>query len=193
MHRVPAHVVNLLLAVAATTLTACASAPPGSGPGSVAAQPVGGSGGASRGIGIEVTTRNEGAQSTFAADPAAVFAALEGAYVTLQIPLSKREPAALILGNDGLKMRRQLGKIELRRAFDCGGTSGMPNSETYTITAGIVSSVVADPSRGSVVTTVVDASASNPNYPGSGVRCSSTGTIEDAIAKQIRTSLNGRP
>lgn len=184
---------NVVLgACAALAITACASAPPGGASTAVASSPVGGTGGASRGVGIEITTRNEGAQSTFAADPAAVFAALEASYVALSIPLSKRDDAARMLGNDGIKMRRQLGKIELRRAFDCGGTSGMPNSETYTITAGITTTVLADPTKGSVITTLIDASAENPNYPGSGVRCSSTGTIEEAIAKEIRTRLNSR-
>jgi hypothetical protein len=175
--------------------TACAtSSTPGGASTAVAASPIGGTGGASRGVGIEITARNEGASTSFAgADPAAVYAALEAAYVTLQIPLSRKEDATRTLGNDGLKMRRQLGKIELRRAFDCGGTSGMPDSETYTITAGITSSVTADPARGTVVTTMIDASAENPNYPGSGVRCSSAGTIEEAIAKEIRKTLSGRP
>lgn len=192
MHQSVIRLSNVVVgAGVALALTACASAPPG-GPGTVAAQPVGGSGGASRGVGLEVTARNDGAQTAFAADPAAVFAALEASYVALAIPLSKRDEAARMLGNDGLKMRRQLGKIELRRAFDCGGTSGMPNSETYTITAGITTTVAADPAKGSVITTVIDASAENPNYPGSGVRCSSSGTLEEAIAKEIRTRLNSR-
>ena len=84
---------------------------------------------------------------------------------------------------------RQLGKIELRRAFDCGGTPGMPNSETYQITATIISSVKAEGNNGAVLTTVIDASAENPSYPASGVRCSSAGTIETAIAKEVRERL----
>ena len=177
----------------AQSLAACAAAPPGGVAPTVAALPVGGSGGASRGVGLEVTTRNDGSQAVFAADPAAVFAALEASYIALAIPLSKRDDSARMLGNDGIRMRRQLGRIELRRAFDCGGTSGMPNSETYTIIAGITTSVAADPEKGSVITTVIDASAENPNYPGSGVRCSSTGTLEEAIVKEIRARLNSRP
>ena len=121
-----------------------------------------------------------------------VFEALEAAFSALQIPLSRREPDRFRLGTDGLKMRRKLGALELRRLFDCGGTSGMPNSETYTITASIISAVTASGDGGSVVTTVIDASAENPSYPGSGVRCSSSGSLEDAIAKELRTRLNAR-
>jgi hypothetical protein len=184
--------VFLLAALTATTLAGCASAPPGGAPTKVSSAPIGG-GGSTRGVGLEMTVRNDGAQTSFAADPAAVFAALEASYIALSIPLSKRDDAARMIGNDGLKMRRQLGKIELRRAFDCGSSSGMPNSETYTITAGISTTVTSEGTNQSVITTVIDAQGENPNYPGSGVRCSSAGTIEDAIAKEIRTRLNSRP
>ncbi len=182
----------LLSAAALVTLTACASAPPGGASTRVSSAPIGG-GGSTRGVGLEMTVRNDGAQSSFAADPSAVFAALEASYIALAIPLSKRDDAARMIGNDGLKIRRQLGKIELRRAFDCGSSGGIPNSETYTITLGISTTVVAEASKGSVITTVIDASGENPNYPGSGVRCSSAGSIEEAIAKEIRTRLNSRP
>jgi hypothetical protein len=169
---------------------ACSSAP---GPATtMSAPPVVATGG-NRGVGLEVNVRNEGQQVTFAAEPDAVFTALEATFASLEIPLSRRQPEVRTLGNDGLKMRRKFGKLELRRVFDCGGTAGMPNSETYNLTAGIVSSVAADSRSGSVVTTVVDASAENPSYPGSVVRCSSNGVLEDAITNDLRARLNQRP
>lgn len=158
----------------------------------VAALPTGASGGSQRGVGLEVSTRVEGQQASLAADAGAVFSALEASYEMLQISLSRRDPQARVIGNDGLKMRRELGKLQLRKAFDCGGTSGMPNSETYTITASIISSVSAQGDNAAVLTTVIDASAENPNFPGSGVRCSSTGVIESAIEKEVRARLNSR-
>jgi hypothetical protein len=107
----------------------------------------------------------------------------------MQIPLTKRTPETFTLGNEGLKMRRQLGRIELRRAFDCGGTAGMPNSETYAITASIETSVVRESEFRVLLNTWVDASAENPSYPGSGVRCSSTGALEAAIAKAVQAHI----
>ena len=179
-------------ALGAAFLTGCASGGAGLGSGGAPAVSTVGAGGSTRGIGLEMTVRNTGQQFTVAAAPDAVFDALEASYAALQIPLSRREPTTRLLGNDGLKMRRALGKIELRRAFDCGGTSGMPNAETYTITATIISNVVADGQQGAVVNTVIDASAENPSYPGSGVRCSTTGSFEEAIAKEVRARLNAR-
>jgi hypothetical protein len=174
--------------------TGCASGGAGMGAGGPpSAIAVGASGGSQRGVGIEMTVRNDGQQFTVAAAPDAVFDALEASYAALQIPLSRREPTTRLLGNDGLKMRRALGKIELRRAFDCGGTSGMPNAETYMLTVTIISNVMGDDAQqGATVKTVIDASAENPNYPGSGVRCSSTGSFEEAIAKEVRARLNAR-
>ncbi len=184
---------QMACALGVALVAGCASGGAGMGAGGTpAAIAVGASGGSQRGVGLEMTVRNDGQQFTVAAAPDAVFDALEASYAALQIPLSRREPTTRLLGNDGLKMRRQLGKIELRRAFDCGGTSGMPNAETYTLTATIISNVTADGQSGATVSTVIDASAENPNFPGSGVRCSSTGTFEEAIAKEVRARLNAR-
>lgn len=194
MRRMTTRFVTVLGAVPLLSLTpGCASAPaPGAPPPSVAAMPVGGSGGSRRGVGLEVTARNDGTELALAASPSEVMQALQATYASLQIPLTRLEPAAGILGNEGMKMRRELGKLPLRRLFDCGGTPGMPNSETYTITASIVSSVAASGPQGSVVTTVIEASGENPNYPGSGVRCSSSGSLEEAMAKDLRARLNQR-
>jgi hypothetical protein len=183
--------VSLLSAMAILTLAGCASAPPGGASTRVSTQPIGDRG-SRRGVGLELTVRNDGNETRFAADPAAVFAALEASYVALSIPLSTRDDATRMIGNVGLKIRRQIGKIETRRAFDCGSSGGMPNSETYTITLGINSTVTADASIGSVITTVIDANGENPSFPGV-VRCSSAGVLEEAIAKEVRTRLNSRP
>jgi hypothetical protein len=183
---------DLTSATAMCALCSCASTPAGVGAAPPTVIPVGASGSA-RGVGLEVAARNDGTVITVAADADAVFAALDAAYSRLSISLSKRVPEQRMLGNDGLKMRRVLGKLEMRRAFDCGGSAGMPNSETYWITAGIVSSVVSTQPGTSVVTTVVDASAENPSYPGSGVRCNSTGLFENTIEKEMRAVLNSRP
>jgi hypothetical protein len=170
------------------TVTACGTAP--ALPGTPTRVLPTGSTGQQRGV-LEMTVRNDGQAVTLPAPAADVYAALEGAYADLQIPLTRKDAAARVLGNDGLKMRRQLGKIELRKAFDCGGTAGMPNSETYQIFATIVSSVEGDGGN-TVLTTVIDASGENPSYPGSGVRCSSSGSIEAAIIKEVRARLNSR-
>lgn len=183
---------RLSLPIAASLLVgACASSAPV--PGSVTRSlPMGTRGSSQGGVGLEVTARNDGQTVNLAASPAAVYEALVASYAAIGIPLTRQDPAGMVIGNDGIKLRRQLGKIEMRKAFDCGGTPGMPNSETYQITATIISSVRPDASSGASVTTVIDASASNPSYPASGVRCGSAGAIESAIVKEVRERLNSR-
>jgi hypothetical protein len=178
---------TIVAALAVTTLTGCASTP---APGTPARVLATGSAGARAGV-LEMNVRNDGQAQPFAAPPADVYTALESSYAALRIPLTKVDGAGRSLGNDGLKMRRQLGTIEMRKAFDCGGTAGMPNAETYEILASIVSSVQEDGAN-SVLTTVAEASAQNPSYPGSGVRCSSAGAIESAIVRHVRARLNSR-
>jgi hypothetical protein len=182
--------VVMLAAVAA--LSGCAS---GKAP-DVAAAPVTGvpmgTGGGSRGFGLEVTKRTDGVEASFAAAPAAVFAALEAVFAGLELPLTVRDPAKGTLGNEGYKFRRKLADLPSRRLFDCGGTSGMPNAETYTIKMSVVANVNDAGNGMSRLLTVVQASAENPNYPGSGVSCSSSGALEDRIAADLRKRLNSR-
>lgn len=179
---------TLVALFVAVILNACSTGP--ATPGTPSRVIPTGSAGQQRGV-LEMSVRNDGQTVSLPAPAADVFAALQGAYGELQIPLTRQDPAAFVLGNEGLKMRRKLGLFEMRKAFDCGGTSGMPNAETYQILASIVSSVQGAGGN-AVLTTVIDASAENPSYPGSGVRCSSSGTIEAAIVKSVRARLNSR-
>lgn len=151
-----------------------------------------GTGGGRRGFGLEVTKRADGVEASFGASVDKVFAALEAVFADTQIPLTMRDPAKGNIGNEGYKFRRKLADMPSRKLFDCGGTSGMPNSETYTITMSVIANV-ADAGNGSTkLTTIVQASAENPNYPGSGVACSSTGVLEDRLASGVRNRLGAR-
>lgn len=152
----------------------------------------GAAGGSARGVGLEVSARVDGVETPLDAAPAAVFAALLDVYADLQIPLTRRDVVTYTLENAGMTIRRQLGKLEARRLFDCGGTSGMPNAETYTITASVQSSVTVKAGAGVTLVSVVQASAVNPNFPGSGVRCGSSGTLEETIAKRVKEHLDKR-
>jgi hypothetical protein len=177
-------------AIAIGMLSGCAGATAGPG-GITRSMPTGSMGAARPGVGLEVTARNDGQSQSLAASPADVYAAVLGAYTDLKIPLTREDASARVLGNDGIKLRRQLGRIEMRKAFECGGTSGMPNAETYQILASIVTTVEGE-GENAVMTTVITATGENPSYPGSGVRCTTTGAIESAIVREVRIRLNSR-
>jgi hypothetical protein len=188
-----APITGLVALAAASLLTACqaAKAP------DVAAAPVSsvpmGTGGGTRGFGLEVTKRTDGVETTVAASRAAVFTALEAVFAGLPLPLTVRDAAAGTIGNEGYKFRRKLGDMPSRKLLDCGGSSGMPNAETYTIKMSVLTNVTDAGTGSTTLTTVVVASAENPNYPGSGVSCSSTGALEARIAGDLRTRLNATP
>lgn len=178
---------SVLLAL--TALSACAAGKtPDVAPAPVTGRALGSAGGR-RGFGLEVTKRADGVEATYTASVSAVFTALEAAFTATEIPLTLRDPARGSIGNEGYKFRRKLADLPSRRLFDCGGTSGMPNAETYTITMSVLSNV-SDAGGGTVkLVTVVQASAENPNYPGSGVACASTGVLEDRLAAAVRNRL----
>ncbi len=174
---------------ALTALTACsAGKAPEVAPAPVIGVPMG-TGGGTRGLGLEVTKRADGVETSYTASVSAVFAALEAAFADSQIPLTLRDPAKGNLGNEGYKFRRKLADMPSRRLFDCGGSSGMPNAETYTIKMSVLSNISDAGGGAAKLTTVVQASAENPNYPGSGVACSSTGMLEDRLAAAVRNRL----
>ncbi|MBL0937341.1 MAG: hypothetical protein IBJ03_00490 [Gemmatimonadaceae bacterium] len=172
-------------------LGGCAAAP-AAGVGAAPTTSVATGGSGARGVGVEVTKRADGIEEKLAATPAQVFAALDAVYPILQVPMSVRDPAKWVIGNEGLKFRRKLGDLTARRILDCGGTSGMPNADTYSLRMSILSSVAAVEGGQSRLTTVIQATAENPNFPGSGVSCSSTGVLEDRIAADVKIYLNAR-
>ena len=149
-----------------------------------------GTGGGTRGLGLEVTKRTDGVVVTVAAPTSRVFMALEEVLAGIGLPLTVRDPAKGVIGNEGYKFRRKLTDMPSRKLFDCGGSSGMPNAETYTIKMSVLASVNDAGGGMSRVTTVVQASAENPNYPASGVSCSSSGALEDRIAADLKRRLN---
>ncbi len=175
--------------LSSVVLGACGAAPAaGVAPAPTTSVATGTSG--ARGVGLEISKRADGINAQLAASPARVFAALDAVYPKLEIPLSVRDPAKGVIGNEGLKFRRKLGDLTARRILDCGGTSGMPNADTYSLRMSIVSSVTAVEGGQSLLTTVIQATAENPNFPGSGVSCSSTGVLEDRIAADVKVQLN---
>jgi hypothetical protein len=180
---------GLVALIAASLLTACQA---GKAP-DVAAAPVSSVPMGTRGFGLEVTKRTDGVETTVAASRAAVFTALEAVFAGLPLPLTIRDAAAGTIGNEGYKFRRKLGDMPSRTLFDCGGTSGMPNAETYTIKMSVLTNVAEAGTGSTKLTTVVVASAENPSYPGSGVSCSSTGALEARIVGDLRTRLNATP
>ena len=121
--------------------------------------------------------------------PDKAFAALGAAYAALGIPISKRDTAARRMGNEALRARRKVGDLLMIKVVDCGGDSGMPNAETYTVTLSVFSQVTPNDAGGSLLETVIEGAAKNPlTNAANAVRCSSVGGLE----ARIQTLVTGK-
>jgi hypothetical protein len=173
------------LLVALPLLGACASGSvtPGS---DMAVRTSAVSGLASNGMAVSTVSSESAVAVDIGAAPAAVFDALPAVYDMLAVPRSKVDREAKLMGAEGLKARRVLGSRQLRSLFDCGGTPGMPNAETYDLYITIMSRVSAK-GTGSTVYTSVTATATPSQFGGgAAVNCSSNGVIEDELSKALR-------
>jgi hypothetical protein len=98
---------------------------------------------------------------------------------------------AKLLGAEGLKARRVLGSRQLRLLFDCGGTPGMPNAETYDLYITVMSRVSAKGANSSVYTAVSATATPSQFGGGASVNCSSNGVIEEELSKALKARFGG--
>lgn len=180
---------------ALVTLGACASssaATPGAAPVAQTAQVNIAGTGTSSALGA-VVSGNLGQANAVEAAPDAVYAALVDAYQQLGIPMSYKDDARRRAGNVGLKARRQVGKIAMRFAVDCGEDIAGPKADTYEVTLSIESSVIAGETAGtSTLATVVNGSGRPVSVSGADVNCSSKGEIERSLQKAVKAKLGLR-
>jgi hypothetical protein len=117
-----------------------------------------------------------------------VWRVLPAVYDSLGIPITLRDGAKRVIGNDGLNIRRRLGTTPLQRYLDCGNTQGAPSADTYEIHMTMQSVVSAGDGGGSKLSTVIEAMGKPVAFSGEFVRCGTTGALE----KRIAESVNGR-
>lgn len=172
-----------------TVLAACASGGAGN-PGADMAMRTTTIGGVGSAMAMNLIARESAVNVEIGAAPADVFDALAAAYDALSVPRSRVEREQKLLGAEGLKARRVLGSRQLRALFDCGGTPGMPNAETYDLQITMLSQVSAR-GTGSVVSTIVSATATSASFNGAPVNCSSNGVLEEELSKLLRARFGG--
>ena len=115
-----------------------------------------------------------------------VWGALRTAYDSLGIPLTRLDEANHVLGNEGMKVRRRLGKTSLTRLLDCGSAQAGPNAETYEVHISVLSLVTQNGTDQTQSMTKVEASARPVSFAGDFVRCTSTGQLERSLESMVR-------
>lgn len=169
-----------------------------------------GSGGSSGGSSAPSTTRVMGGSSTGGVGTSAaimmnasatasvtkvafpldlVWRALPSAYDSLKIPLTVIDPKDHHLGNEGLKIRQRLGAVALSKYIDCGQAQIGPSADSYDVYLSVTTTVTASSGAETQIATIVDAAAKPLTYAQDYSRCSSKGTIENAIAAIVAVRL----
>ena len=186
MRSVPA---ILLLATAA----ACSSAPGGADPAPVPSTApivqteriVTSSGGGGVTVATVNLDNNIRLLSTGTVDQ--VWSVLPSIYEDLGIPLSVKDDARKVIGNEGWRTRRSIGRVPMQRYLDCGRSGTIENAETYQIHMTIVTTVSPNREGGSVVGTIISAVGRNPLTSSTqDVRCASKGDLEVRIRDMVQ-------
>ena len=115
-----------------------------------------------------------------------VWSSLKTAYDSLGIPLTKIDETNHVLGNEGMKVRRRLGKAALTRLLDCGSAQAGPNAETYEVHISVLTLLTPSGTDQTQSTTKVEASARPVSFAGDFVRCTSTGQLERSLESMLR-------
>lgn len=175
----------LLLVVA---LTACASAatPP---------RPAGSDGTVSVGSGaggrttLSTSAAPIAGVATIQAPIEKIWLALPAVFDSLAIPRTTFDPASHTIGNVGMQIRRQLGKVRLSRYIDCGSPQSRPSADFYDVNLSVVTQLQPEATGDTRISTTVDAMAKPVAFSGEYVRCASTGDIESKIRSLLDAEL----
>jgi hypothetical protein len=128
--------------------------------------------------------------SVLAAPANKVWTELPGVYGSLSIPLSTVEPSNRLLGNRGLKLRRELGGVKLSRYIDCGEAQGWPSADSYDVNLSVITQLQAIDSANTRVITTVDAVARPVLFVGEYNHCETRGQIESRISSMLEDAVN---
>lgn len=148
----------------------------------------------------EVTTRVETPEGTvnlrsMRSDPTAEFSidappdqvwrALAVVYDELDVHVTTLDMGNRRIGIENTRMRRRLGGVRLSKYLSCGERLGQPLADTDDIRMTVLTQVVPSGS-GSVLYTLVDASAKQTGTSGNWVNCATTGELEHHIVELVR-------
>jgi hypothetical protein len=172
-----------------TLLAGCASSQSAPTPGQMPVETirVATSGGGTSGI--RTTPYQESFVGTVSVPMVRVWAALPAAYDSVGLKLTTVEPSSHTIGNEGVTLRRTLGKTPLSKYLDCGRTQIDQNADTYNVNLALLTRVTADASGGTKISTTLTAAAKPIAFSGDFVRCKSLGTLETHLHDVLNAEL----
>jgi len=120
-----------------------------------------------------------------------VWRVLPEVYESLALPVTQRDASSQTLGNQGLRLRRQLAGVRLSRYIDCGRTQGVPSAETYDVFLTVNTRVQPGEQGTATLQTNVQATARSVSFSSGMVECSSTRALEERIVELVTEKLQG--
>ena len=146
---------------------------------------------AESGLNIRMAASDGASTTEIAYPPDRVWEVLKAVYDSLSIPVGTIDPARKVLGNTGFKAHQRLGKTSLGRYIDCGKTQGFPSADSYDIYLSITTHVQPGKNGGtSTLSTRVEAAGRPMAFSGEYSKCSTLGTLEQAITDAVRKRLS---
>jgi len=138
--------------------------------------------------------RPEDAPSSFTvtASRDSAWVALQDAFKQLDVPLDFSDKVAGEMGTVRAKLYRRLGKAPVSDFLRCGeGISG-PNADSYVVYLSVVGFVRPAQDGGTTVVALITGQAVDlPNGRNDVVPCTTTGKLEDKVAKSVIKRLGG--
>lgn len=126
---------------------------------------------------------------TAAAD--SLWVELPKVYDKLGIDDVGQDPSKWLFGNNGFTVRRHLGGERLSHFLRCGSTMTGDVADQYDIHMSVLTQIQPVSSDASVVRSRVQATAIPRSHSGNAVECSTTGKLEERIAKALALATAG--
>ena len=92
-------------------------------------------------------------------------------------------------GNEGMKIRQRLGSVQLSKYIDCGQAQIGPSADSYDVFLTVMTTLQPVNAGETEVATMVEAAARPISFGQEYSRCTSKGTIENAIAAMLAAKV----
>jgi hypothetical protein len=135
---------------------------------------------------ITLTSNADASVANISLPMARVWSVLPVAYDSLGLTVAAADASTHILGNGGVKIRRQLGGVPLSRYIDCGAAQIGASADSYDVYLTVRTQVRPNGTDASSVSTMVEAMAKPVAFNQDYSSCSSTGRLEARLAEVIQ-------
>lgn len=138
---------------------------------------------------VRITANDAPYTTTFAFSVERVWRTLPVAFDSLGLPLTVMDAKQHLIGNQGVKLRQQLGGVPLSKYMDCGHAQNVASADSYEVFLSLVATVQSNANGGADLVTTMEAAARPLTYAQDYSRCSTSGTLQNRLAALVRATL----